>query len=123
MNIAPVFLLLEPFPILRSILKKWLQTKLNSPRILIAENGVQALRLAAEEAPSHVLIDINLRDRTGFEILYQLRQSLPEARIVATGWYDNSFVLDRIKSMGVDGYITRDKLTSELLALWEISIE
>ncbi len=90
MNAAPVFLLVEPSPILQSVLHKWLQDTLNNPRILIAANGVRGL---------------------------------PEARIVATGWYDNSFLLDRIKSTGADGYIVKDKLVSGLLPLWKISIE
>ena len=123
MNAAPVFLLVEPSPILQSVLHKWLQDTLKHPRILIAANGVDALRLAAQEAPSHVLIEINLPDRMGLEILHELRQGLPEARIVATGWYDNSFLLDRIKSTGADGYIVKDKLASGLLPLWKISIE
>jgi len=123
MNAAPVFLLVEPSPILQSVLHKWLQDALNNPRILIAANGVDALRLATQEAPSHVLIEINLPDRMGLEILHELRRGLPEAKIVATGWYDNSFLLDRIKSTGADGYIVKDKLASGLLPLWKISIE
>jgi DNA-binding NarL/FixJ family response regulator len=122
-NTAPVFLLVEPFPILQSVLYKWLQNQFNHPRILIAENGVEALRLATQEAPTHVLIEINLPDRTGFETLQQLRHKLPEAKIAATGWFDHSFYLDKIKSIGVEGYIPKDKLASDLLPLWEISTE
>ncbi len=123
MNAAPVFLLVEPSPILQSVLHKWLQNKLDDPHILIAENGVEALWLAAQEAPTHVLVEINLPDKTGFEILHQLCHSLPDAKIVATGWYDSSFLRDRIKSTGVEGYILKDKLASELLLLWSIPIE
>ncbi len=123
MNAAPVFLLVEPSLILQSVLHKWLQNTLNHPRILIAENGVKALRLAAQETPTHVLVEINLPDKTGFEILPQLRHNLPDAKIVATGWFDSSFLLDRIKSTGVEGYILKDKLASELLLLWRIPIE
>ena len=86
-------------------------------------NGVQALQLAAQETPTHVLVEINLPDKTGFEILHQLRYSLPKAKIVAAGWYDHSFYLDRIKSMGADGYVVGDKLARELLPLWELLTE
>lgn len=123
MNATPVFLLIEPSPILQSVLHRWLQNKLNYPHIFIAKNGVEALRLVTEETPTHVLVEINLPDRTGFEILHQLHYSLPKAKIVATGWYDNSILLDRIKSTGVEGYIVKDKLASELFPLWKISIE
>ena len=83
----------------------------------------KALRLAAQETPTQVLVEINLPDKTGFEVLHQLRYSLPGARIVATGWYDHRFYHDRIKCSGADGYVVSDKLTSKLLPLWEIPIE
>lgn len=123
MNAAPVFLLVEPSPILQSALRTWLQYRFENPHVLIAENGVEALRLAAQETPTHVLVEITLPDKTGFELLHQLRHSLPSAKIVVTGWYDHSFYHDRIKSTGADGYVIRDKLTNELLPLWEISME
>jgi DNA-binding NarL/FixJ family response regulator len=116
-------LLVEPSPILQSVLRKWLQDILDQPRVLIAANGADALRLAAQDAPSHVLIEIKLPDRMGLEVLNELRGDLPEARIVATGWSDNSFLLDRISSTGADGYVIRDKLASELFPLWQISTE
>jgi DNA-binding NarL/FixJ family response regulator len=123
MNAAPVFLLVEPSSILQSVLRTWLQYKFANAHVLIAENGVEALRLAAQETPTQVLVEINLPDKTGFELLHQLRHSLPTARIVVTGWYDHSFYYDRIKSTGADGYVVWEKLPSELLPLWEISIE
>lgn len=123
MDKAPVFMLVEPSPILQSVLQKWLQDALHKPCLLVAENGVEALRLAAQENPSHVLIELNLPDRTGFETLRQLRLSLPAAKIIATGWSDHSFFLDRIRSAGADEFVLKDKLASELLPLWEIPTE
>jgi CheY-like chemotaxis protein len=121
MNTEPVFLLVEPSPILRSILNGWLETVITNPHILIAASGVEALQLAAQEVPSYILMEINLPDKTGFEILQQLRQDLPEAKIVATGWYESRWFLDRVRSAGADGFVSKDKLPSELLPLWEIA--
>jgi two-component system, NarL family, invasion response regulator UvrY len=123
MNAAPVFLLVEPSPILRSILNRWLETVITNPHIIVAANGVEALQLAAQEVPSYILIEISLPDRKGMEVLHQLRQGLPEARIVATSWYESSRFLDRVRSAGADGFVSKDKLPSELLPLWDISIE
>ena len=123
MNTGPVFLLVEPSPILRSILNRWLENALTSPRILIATNGVEALQLATQEAPSYILMEINLPDRKGLEVLHQLRQDLPQARIVATGWYESRFFLDHARSAGANGFIRKDKVPGELLPLWDISIQ
>jgi two-component system, NarL family, invasion response regulator UvrY len=123
MDTAPVFLLVEPSAILRSILNGWLETVITNPHILVAASGVEALQLASQEAPSYILIEISLPDRRGMEVLHQLRQELPEARIIATSWYESSRFLDRVRSAGADGFVSKDKLPSELLPLWDISIE
>jgi PAS domain S-box-containing protein len=47
--------------------------------LLIAENGTQALRLAAQQPPDVALIDIGLPDMTGTEVLRRLR-TLPHLR-------------------------------------------
>jgi CheY-like chemotaxis protein len=123
MNAAPVFLLVEPSPILGQLLNRWLENVLRNPRILIATSGVEALRLAAHEVPSYVLMEINLPDRKGLEVLHQLRQGLPEAKIIATSWYESRFFLDRVRSAGADGFISKGKLPRELLSLWEITLK
>ena len=48
-------------------------------RLLLAGSGEEALRLAAREAPDLLLIDINLPDMSGTELLRRLR-SLPQFR-------------------------------------------
>jgi CheY-like chemotaxis protein len=123
MNTAPVFLIVEPSPILRLRLHEWLASVLTDPRIFFAANGLDALWLAAQQQPSHILVDLDLPDTTGFEVMRQMRQGLPTAKIIATGWYDSRFFLDKVRSTGADGFIRRDKLASELLPLWETSME
>jgi DNA-binding NarL/FixJ family response regulator len=123
MNKAPVFLLIEPSSILRPVLSRWLEDVLTHSRILIATNGEEALEVAANEKPSHVLVAINLPDRKDLELLRQLRKTLPEARIVATSWFESRWFTEKIRSTGTDRFITKDKLSSELLPLWGISKE
>jgi len=122
MNAASVFLLVEPSPILRSRLHKWLENVLIDARILIAPNGFEALRLAAQEQPTHILIEMNLPDMSGFEVLREIRQCLPAASIIATGWYESRFFLERVRSAGANGFIAKHKLHSELLPLLEVPL-
>ena len=119
MNAAPVFLLVEPSPILRSRLQGWLENVLTDPRIFTAANGLEAIQLAARERPSHILIEMDLPDTPGFEVLRQMRQGLPAARIIATGWYESRFLLERVRSAGADQFIPKHKLHKELLPLFE----
>jgi DNA-binding NarL/FixJ family response regulator len=120
MGIAPVFLLVEPSPILRSSLHEWLKNVLIDARIFIAANGLDALWLAAQEQPSHILVEMDLPDISGLAVLQQIRQGQPNARIIATGWYDSRFLLDSVQSAGADGFVLKNKLYRELLPLWQV---
>ena len=122
MNAAPVFLLVEPSPILRSRLQGWLENVFTDPRVFTAANGLEALQLAARERPSHILIEMDLPDTTGFEVLRQMRKGLPAARIIATGWYESRFFLERVRSAGADRFIPKHKLHRELLPLLEVPL-
>jgi DNA-binding NarL/FixJ family response regulator len=123
MNKAPVFLLIEPSSILGPVLSRWLEDVLTPSRILLAVNAEESLKLAAEQKPSYVLVSIHLPDRKGLELLRQLRQTLPEARIVATSWFESRGLLHRVLSTEVDEFIRKDELRSKLLLAWGISIE
>ena len=123
MGKALVFLLVEPAPILRSSLNDWLSQALAGHRILVAANGVEALQLAVQERPSHLLLEIELTEKTGLDILRQMREVLPDATIVATGWYDSRDLLDKVQSSGADGFIRKHKLPSELLPFWNVPLK
>jgi DNA-binding NarL/FixJ family response regulator len=120
MSIELVFLLVEPSSALRSSLYKWLKNVLIDARIFIAANGLDALWLAAQEQPSHILVEMDLPDISGLAVLQQIRQDQPNARIIATGWYDSRFLLDSVQSAGADGFVLKNKLYRELLPLWQV---
>jgi DNA-binding NarL/FixJ family response regulator len=123
MNGTPILLLVEPSPILRSSLHDWLDQALRGHRILTAANGLEALRVCGQERPSHILIEMELPDMPGWEVIEQMRQALPDARIVATGWYASRVLLHRVWIAGASGFIRKHKLPSELLPLWEITLK
>jgi DNA-binding NarL/FixJ family response regulator len=123
MSAAPVFLLVEPSPIVASALGRWLENAFLDSQILVASNGAEALLLANENIPSYVLVELSLPDRAGIEILIQLRQALPASRIIATSWFQGRWLIDGARSAGADGFVSKGKLHTELLPLWKIFIE
>ena len=123
MNAAPVFLLVEPSPILRSSFHDWLDQVFAGHRILTAANGAEALKLAKDERPSHILIEIDLTKPTGVEVIQEMRLILPDAKIIATGWYDSRFLRQNVLSAGADEYIRKNKVPRELLPLWDLHLK
>lgn len=122
MNAAPVILLVEPSRVLRLRLQTWLENVLTDVRILIAASGLEALNLVAQDQPTHVLIEMDLPDANIAEVIGQMRQRLPTAKIIVTGWYDSRLVLEIIESAGADGFILTNKLHRDLLLYWEVPL-
>ena len=116
-------MLVEPSSILRSSFHDWLEQVFAGHRILIAANGEEGLKLAGQERPSHILIEMELPDMSGLEVLRLMRHALLSATIVATGWYQNSAFLHEVCAAGANGFIRKHKLPNELLPFWEGSLD
>ena len=93
-----------------------MQQVLVNPNILTAADGVEALRLIEQEQPSHILIEMELSDLPGLEVLRQIREILPDARIVATDWSEGRFFLNEARSAGANGFIHKPKKLSQKVA-------
>jgi DNA-binding NarL/FixJ family response regulator len=119
MTAAPVLLLIEPSSFVRSSIRQWLEDVLTNYRILTAETGKEALRLATQEKPTHILIETYLPEMSGFEVLQQVRQRLPTARIIATHWYESRQFLERVRAAGADGFVPKHRLHADLLPFIE----
>lgn len=117
MTTTSILLLVEPSSFVRSYLYEWLQNVLTNYRILVAENRDDALRLAAQEQATHILMETYLPDASGFEVLQQIRQILPAARIIATHWYESRSYLEKVHAAGADRFISKERLHAELLPL------
>lgn len=90
--------------------------------VLEAEDGRQGIKIAEEELPELILIDINMPDMDGYEVTAHLRQisALDDVPIVALT--ANVLRGDRERSLeaGCDGYIQKpldvDMLPSQVAA-------
>ena len=91
-------------------------------RTLTAESGRDGLSFAAKEQPTHVLIEMDLPDANGTEIVQQMRKRLPTAKFIVTGWYDSHLILEIVESAGADGFILTNKLHRDLLLVWEVPL-
>ncbi|RED55088.1 response regulator transcription factor [Cohnella lupini] len=79
-----------------------------------AFNGSEALQLIAGYAPNLILLDVNLPDKDGFEIMGELKScNLPVILLTARG-----SVADKVKGlrMGADDYIVKPFESMELIA-------
>lgn len=90
---------------MQAMLKEILED--NGYEVKCASNGKQAIKASEEDLFNVALIDINLPDMQGIELLTKLRKTEPPTiKIIVTGHatLDNSI---EAANQGVDGYITK----------------
>jgi serine/threonine protein kinase len=98
-------LVIEDDDILRSVLEMGLTSE--GYRVLVAGAGLEGIRLAAEQAPHLVLLDVTLPGLNGFDVCRELRHSGFNAPIMmVTGRAEE---IDRVVGleMGADDYLVK----------------
>ena len=80
-----------------------------------AYDGEQAIRLAAAEKPDVVLMDIAMPRMDGVEAARRIRRKRkPPLVLMLTGSNSRSDI-DRAREAGAAGYVTKDRIASQLI--------
>src|SRR5882757_8113690 len=103
-NTSALILLIDDELTIRRFLVKSLAAK--SYRLLEAETGEQAIRLATQQPPDLVILDLGLPDMDGQEVLKQLRQWL-QAPILILSARDQEQQKITALDAGADDYLTK----------------
>ena len=90
-------------------------------RLIEAETGEQAIRLAAQQPPDLVILDLGLPDKDGQEVLTQLHEWL-KAPILILSARDQEQQKVQALDNGADDYLTKPFSTPELLARIRVAL-
>jgi two-component system, NarL family, invasion response regulator UvrY len=74
------------------------------------------LRLNVERLPGLIILDVGLKDASGLELLKQLRDANPEARVLIFTMYEDPVMAARAMELGASGYVTKSEGPSIFLA-------
>lgn len=109
----PEILIIDDEPQIRKLLKIVLES--NDYKVVQAASGSEGIGLAANHSPDLILLDLGLPDKSGHEVLLELRE-----------WFEKSIIIlsvqdseeDIIKALdnGATDYLTKPFRTGELLA-------
>lgn len=113
MSTEPLVLAVDDEPGILRLVK--LELNAQGCRVVTAENGGEALRMAEEHRPDIVLLDIVMPDMDGLEVMRQLRErsSVPVILLTAKG-SDTDKV--RGLELGADDYLAKPFSPEELSA-------
>ncbi|MFZ4396771.1 MAG: response regulator [Kiritimatiellia bacterium] len=100
-------LLAEDHMIVREGLKKLLETEKDILVVGEATNGRQAVDMAAKLRPDVVVMDIAMPQLNGLEATRQIRQLVPDAKILILSAHSDDAYVDRMTALGVSGYLIK----------------
>ena len=85
--------------------------------VLVARNGVEALRLAESFRPDLVLLDVMMPQRSGFEVCQKIRENpvLGDVKIVMLTAKGRDVEKEKGLYLGANAYITKPFSTKELM--------
>lgn len=84
--------------------------------VRLAKNGVEGLRLAAEERFDLVLTDLKMPDMDGIDVLRNIKEKWPETHvIIVTGYQTVDTAVKAIK-LGANNYIEKPFTPDALLS-------
>ena len=100
---------------IREGLKQLLELEGQFKVIAEASDGVECLEILSKEAPDVLLLDINMPNKNGLDVLKELNQSgNRKIKVLVLTVHNEVEYLIKAVELGVDGYVLKDSESSEL---------
>jgi DNA-binding NarL/FixJ family response regulator len=80
-----------------------------------ASTAGEALKETATVKPDVVIVDLNMPDRDGIELLGALRAQLPKAKLLVLSCYDDEFRVAEALRAGAQGYLVKTSKLEEVI--------
>ena len=81
-----------------------------------AYDGAEAVRLARDLDPDVTLMDISMPVLDGIEATRAIRRENPDACVLMLTGSNSRADVNRARTVGAAGYLTKDRIASELIA-------
>jgi DNA-binding NarL/FixJ family response regulator len=81
-----------------------------------AKNGAEAVEKAREVLPDLILLDISMPGMGGLEATRQIRQEVPQTKILIMSQHDMAQLSTRIVRAGAHGCVDKNRIGTDLLA-------
>jgi two-component system, NarL family, nitrate/nitrite response regulator NarL len=111
--------IVDDHPLFRKGLSQLLQTIPYLRLVGEASNGRDGIALAAQERPDLLLLDLNMKDMSGLEVLKALKGQELETRVVMITVSDQADDLVAALREGADGYLLKDMEPEDMVASLE----
>jgi DNA-binding NarL/FixJ family response regulator len=108
-------LVADDHPIVRSGLRKLLNSKPDLEVVAEAENGAEAVEKAMSEDIHLAILDVSMPRMTGIQAAAQLHKRRPELRLLMLSLYDNEQFLFEALKAGAAGYVLKSSADEDIV--------
>lgn len=108
--------LIDDHPLFRKGLIQLLETISDFKVVGEASNGKEGIALVREIKPDLLLLDLNMKDMSGLDVLRKLRAGDLDTRIVMITVSDQTEDLVAALRLGADGYLLKDMEPEDMIA-------
>lgn len=91
--------------------------------VATADNGKQLLRVVKRAQPDVIIMDLNMPEKDGLEVLPILKTSFPKSKVVILTMYDNPKFIKEVFEGGGDGYLLKTCPVKEILTCIQVVME
>ncbi|KAA9339560.1 response regulator [Hymenobacter busanensis] len=88
-----------------------------------AANGQQAREMAFEFKPDLITLDVILPDNTGLEVLKDIRQELPDVKIVMCSAVGQEIIVNEALESGASAYIVKPFSEDKVLEIVSTALQ
>lgn len=105
----------DDHPLIREGLKKIIQSESGFELIAEASDGIELLDKVRKLHPDVVVLDLQMPRKSGLEVLEDLKSEYPKLPILIMSIHPEDTVAVRTFQTGASGYITKNRVSEELL--------
>jgi DNA-binding NarL/FixJ family response regulator len=107
--------LIDDHPIVREGFAMAVATEPDMTVVGQASTAADALKETATLKPDVVIVDLNMPDRDGIELLGALRAQLPRAKLLVLSSYDDEYRVAEALRAGAQGYLVKTSKLEEVI--------
>ncbi len=80
-----------------------------------AHSGAEALQLVQSLRPDLVLLDVELTDMSGIDVIRRLNEDKISVRILGLSSYDDREFISQLLALGASGYLLKDEIPEQII--------
>lgn len=84
-----------------------------------AHRGCEAVQRAGSLSPDLVLMDVSLRDMSGFEAVHQIKSQSPAPKVLLMTFHESRAAVTAALASGADGCLSKASVSERLLQVIE----